>query len=800
MAIAADVPARPEGVILIGQMEGSGYETPPCLVRRHDGQTLQLTPLLYAILEAVDGRRGYAEIADRVSESTGRAVSASDVSTLAEKRLRPMGLLLAADGTTPQLKRSNPLLGLRLKVAVTDPAVTRRLTDPFTVLFHPLVWIPFVFVFGVLTWWLLFDRGLAAATYQAFAKPSLLVLVIAVTILSAGFHEFGHAAAARRGGAQPGVMGAGLYLMWPAFYTDVTDSYRLGRFGRVRTDLGGLYFNVIVAVAIAAIWWVTRWDALLLIVAAQILQMVRQLIPLVRFDGYHVLADLIGVPDLFSRIGPILTSFVPTRPTDPRVTQLKLWARLLVTAWVLVVVPVLLLSFVTMVLAVPRIVGTAWSSLIAEQAQTAQLWNAGRSLDAVGAALAMIVIGITILATVLMLFRVVSRLLRTVWRRTEGRPIRRGAAGALVAVTAAAVVLAWWPAPDRYRPVQPYERGTLVDLAAAPFAGTRLAVSREPSGGEMTTVLPRSATLPTEAQPQLALVMIPRSGAPGAGAGTQAGPGAGTDPTKPAWVFPFNRPLPPKAGGNQALAVNTTPGTAAYDVAVAMVWVTGDDPVLNTNEAYAFAKCSDCVTVAVAFQVVVIVGEANVVVPQNLSAAVNYDCFECITAAIASQLVVTVDALPSAEKQVALADVWSDLSAFAASIPTLPLADVITRLEDYKQQIATILGVGALPGASPSPGGSASPSPGASGSPAASGSTYASAAPSDSPSPSADAPPGSGGPTVSAGPSSGAGEATVPPSTNPGQPSAAPDSPTPAVSPSATPPGSPTASASGSAP
>ena len=52
-------------------------------------------------------------------------------------------------------------------------------------------------------------------------------------------------AAARR----PGVMGAGLYLVWPAFYTDVTDSYRLGRGGRLRTDLGGLYFNAIVAVA-----------------------------------------------------------------------------------------------------------------------------------------------------------------------------------------------------------------------------------------------------------------------------------------------------------------------------------------------------------------------------------------------------------------------------------------------------------------------------------------------------------------------------------------------------------------------
>ena len=122
-------------------------------------------------------------------------------------------------------------------------------------------------------------------------------------------------------------MGAGLYLVWPAFYTDVTDSYRLGRAGRLRIDLGGLYFNAIVAVAITGVWWATGWDALLLVVATQMLQMVRQLAPLVRFDGYHVLADLTGVPDLFSHIKPTLLGLLPDALGRPRAKQLKPWAR-----------------------------------------------------------------------------------------------------------------------------------------------------------------------------------------------------------------------------------------------------------------------------------------------------------------------------------------------------------------------------------------------------------------------------------------------------------------------------------------
>jgi putative peptide zinc metalloprotease protein len=153
---------------------------------------------------------------------------------------------------------------------------------------------------------------------------------------------------------------------------------------------------------------------------------------------------------------------------------------------------------------------------------------------------------------------------------------------------------------------------------------------------------------------------------------------------------------------------------------MAMVWVTDDEPVLNTNEAYAFASCTDCVTVAVAFQVVVIVGSADVVIPQNLSAAVNYECFECITAAIAHQLMVTVESLPGVEEQIALAEIWDEIGEFADAIPTLPLAEVIARLEEYKEQIVSILGVApavdpeASPSAPPGEDPDATPSPDAS--------------------------------------------------------------------------------------
>src|SRR4051795_6166368 len=90
---------RADGVELIGEMAGSGYRVPPSLVRRTDGQTIQLTPLLYATLREIDGRRSLTEVAAAVSESTGRTVSADNVGQFVDAQLRPLGLLVGADGT-----------------------------------------------------------------------------------------------------------------------------------------------------------------------------------------------------------------------------------------------------------------------------------------------------------------------------------------------------------------------------------------------------------------------------------------------------------------------------------------------------------------------------------------------------------------------------------------------------------------------------------------------------------------------------------------------------------------------------
>ena len=425
-----EVLAPAAGVELLGEIPGSGYRRPPALARRGDGQVLTLTPLLQQVMLAVDGMRGVHEVAAEVSRTSGRLVQPDDVRHLVDTTLRPLGLLRRADGSEPEVRRSDPLLALRFKRVVTDPAVTRRLTAPFAALFHPLVVVPVVLAFGAVAGWVLFSQGLAAATAQAFGNPALLLAVLAVTVLSAGFHEFGHAAAARYGGSTPGTMGFGIYLFWPAFYTDVTDSYRLGRAGRVRTDLGGLYFNALVVLLSFAVWWLTGWHAILLIVATQVLQMIRQLAPLLRFDGYHVLADLTGVPDLYQRIGPVLAGLVPGRWHQPEATALKTWARVVVIGWILVVVPLMAVSLLLMVLSLPRLLATAWVSLQRQAALLGAAFADGDVLGAFARVLAIVALVVPLLGIGYVLVRLVrkARDRRVAPHRGPARATRAGGA------------------------------------------------------------------------------------------------------------------------------------------------------------------------------------------------------------------------------------------------------------------------------------------------------------------------------------------------------------------------------------
>ena len=120
-------------------------------------------------------------------------------------------------------------------------------------------------------------------------------------------HELGHAYTAIRYGVRVNTMGVAFMLLMPLLYTDVTDAWRLSS-RRQRFAIGAA--GIVVELSIAGICtflWAFLPDgslksaAFLLATTSWIMSLAVNLNPFMRFDGYYLLSDLWGIPNLQPR-------------------------------------------------------------------------------------------------------------------------------------------------------------------------------------------------------------------------------------------------------------------------------------------------------------------------------------------------------------------------------------------------------------------------------------------------------------------------------------------------------------------
>ena len=196
--------------------------------------------------------------------------------------------------------------------------------------------------------------------------------------------------------------------------------------------------------------------------------------------------------------------------------------------------------------------------------------------------------------------------------------------------------------------------------------------------------------------------------------------------------------------------------------------------VQTDNEAYALASCEGCTAVAVAFQVVLVVGEGAPLAPANIAVAASADCTSCLTWSTAVQLFVTLDGPLGEDATARLEDLWREVMAYAADIGSQPLDEIQARLTEFEEQVLAIVEEDQGPlGPTATPTGSMSSSPTSSGSasptsPTASPSSSPSSTGSTGPSPTPTGTPTTSSPTgtpstssPSSTPTSGSASATT---------------------------------------
>lgn len=440
------VPRLSAGLQLHGEYQGSGFNEPKYIARRGDGQVVQLSRLLHLVAGAVDGRSDTEAISHRVSGLFGREVSEENIAYLIEQKLTPLGVTVPYDQVgdeAVEAPRSDLLLALKGHKVMFDQKQVNSIGRALAWLHRPLMVFLVLGAMVVMDIWLFGFYGAMTPVLEVLNQPVLLLAVFALTVASVVFHEFGHASACRYGGAKPGCIGCGLFLIWPSMYTDVTDVYRIGRAGRIRTDLGGVYFNVVFMLGMGACYFLTGQQFFLSAVYLGHFEVLEQLMPAVRLDGYYILGDLAGVPDLFGKIKPIVLSAIPGRPVRPEVADLKRSARIIVTVWVLTMVPLLLGDLGYALWNLPRILATGVRSLSDQLSGTASALGAGHLATGLVGVLGSFMLVCPLAGMAYLSIRLGGRLLRAALRSTSGSPRLRAALCVLAIGAVTALGSAW---------------------------------------------------------------------------------------------------------------------------------------------------------------------------------------------------------------------------------------------------------------------------------------------------------------------------------------------------------------------
>lgn len=148
--------------------------------------------------------------------------------------------------------------------------------------------------------------------HQFFNLRNAMWLAIAMGVTKV-IHEFGHGLTCKHFGGECHEMGVMILVLTPCLYCNVSDSWMLpNKWHRAWIGAAGMYVEVVIASFCTYIWWYSSEHSMInqLALSTMFVCSVSTVIfngnPLLRYDGYYILADILEIPNLRQKASSIL--------------------------------------------------------------------------------------------------------------------------------------------------------------------------------------------------------------------------------------------------------------------------------------------------------------------------------------------------------------------------------------------------------------------------------------------------------------------------------------------------------------
>jgi putative peptide zinc metalloprotease protein len=270
------------------------------------------------IARQLDGDTPLDVVRDRTAERFGATVSGETVTAFVQS-LEQAGLLEMEGIQHRRPGRRRRLRGnlLHLRFMLADPNSVfgrwaRRARGLFTSRFVALsAGVILLALCTAISHWSEITSDLSRL-YTVSAIPMFVVVILLVV----SAHELAHGLVCRHFGGEVHEVGFMLIYFQPAFYCNVSDAWLFPeKSKRMWVGFAGPYFELFLWALAVLAWRVTAVDTwinylALVVMASSGIKTLLNFVPLIKLDGYYLLSDYLGVPNLrrksFRYVGNLL--------------------------------------------------------------------------------------------------------------------------------------------------------------------------------------------------------------------------------------------------------------------------------------------------------------------------------------------------------------------------------------------------------------------------------------------------------------------------------------------------------------
>jgi len=281
----------------------------------------RFNPAAYRVISLLDGKRSMDLVWQRLTEPL------ADDTPSQEEVIRLIGQMHESDliqfdvdpDVAELFERRGKQQKRQLASRYLNPIALRfSLLDPDRFLTHAVAWLkPLAGWRGVLLWLaVVLPALLLAPVYwpdltrnfseQLLTFDNILVMLLIFPLIKAA-HELAHGLAVKAGGGEVHDMGIMLLVFFPVPYVDASSSSAFpGKYSRMLVGAAGMLAELFIAALAFCVWLLlepglVRSLAYNVIILASITTIIFNANPLLRYDGYYILADWIEIPNFGGR-------------------------------------------------------------------------------------------------------------------------------------------------------------------------------------------------------------------------------------------------------------------------------------------------------------------------------------------------------------------------------------------------------------------------------------------------------------------------------------------------------------------